>query len=82
MCEPEPLTSEEIERLRRWERQTTRFHAAAMAVLLLVAAILQMRERCPRCRAHLRTKTLMRRPDRCSMCGVAFEAPRERADDA
>ncbi len=44
-------------------------------VLVVAASILQFSERCPRCRARLRVKTLMRLPDRCSFCGVAFERP-------
>ena len=46
-------------------------------VLALVAGatVLQLSERCPRCRARLRVKTLMRLPDRCGFCGVAFERP-------
>ena len=46
-------------------------------VLILVAAatVLQLREKCPRCGARLRTKSLLRLPAKCSMCGVAFERP-------
>ena len=32
-------------------------------------------EKCPRCGARLRTKSLLRLPARCRMCGVAFERP-------
>ena len=98
----EPLSRDELQRLWRWERHMTRFHAVAMTlfvlcaaaaflwsdvvwvrrvllatVLLLVVAatMLQLRERCPRCGSRLRTKSLLRLPARCSMCGVAFERP-------
>ncbi len=46
-------------------------------VLVGAATVLQLRERCPRCRARLRTKSLLRLPERCPMCGVAFERPPE-----
>jgi hypothetical protein len=46
-------------------------------VLVVAASVLQFSERCPRCRARLRVKTLMRLPDRCGFCGVAFERPPE-----
>lgn len=99
---PEPLSRDELQRLWRWEHQMTRFHAAAMVVLVLcagaaflwsdmawvrrsllgvvvllvvAATMLQLRERCPRCRSRLRTKSLLRLPERCMMCGVAFERP-------
>lgn len=54
-----------------------RFLLVFVMALVGAATVLQLRERCPRCRARLRTKTLMRLPDRCSMCGVAFERPPE-----
>lgn len=100
----EPLTPDELQRLWRWERHMTRFHAVAMTalvlcagaallwsdiawvrrsllalVLLLVAAatVLQLRERCPRCHSRLRTKSLLRLPDRCNICGIAFDRPPE-----
>lgn len=96
----EPLTPEELERLRRRERQTTVFHAAALAVLLLAglgayrhgdlpwfrglflallaaliaaAAVLQLRERCPRCNARLHSKLLLALPERCRACGISFQ---------
>jgi hypothetical protein len=49
-----------------------------VVVLALVAAatVLQMRERCPRCSARLRTTALVRLRQRCHYCGVAFP-PRE-----
>lgn len=47
----------------------------AIAALVLVATILQVQERCPRCRARLRVKTLMRLPERCGICGVVFQRP-------
>ncbi len=51
--------------------------SALVLVLVRVAGatILQLSERCPRCRARLRVKTLMRLADRCGFCGVAFERP-------
>jgi hypothetical protein len=99
---PEPLRPDELQRLWRWERHMTRFHAVAMSLLVLCAAaayfwsdvawvrrsllgvvlilvaaatVLQLREKCPRCGARLRTKSLLRLPAKCSMCGVAFERP-------
>jgi hypothetical protein len=101
---PEPLTPDELQRLWRWERHMTRFHAVAMAALVLcagaaylwsdiawvrrsllgvvlvmvaAATVLQLRERCPRCNARLRTKSLLRLPARCSICGIAFDRPPE-----
>lgn len=102
MRQQEPLTPEELEGLRRRERQMTGFHAAAMGILLLVglgayrygdlpwfrglflaliaalvaaAAILQLREGCPRCGARLRSKLLLALPERCRVCGVSFQRP-------
>ena len=99
---PPPLTSQELERLWRWEHRIVRFYVVAipllivamavalvysdvvwlrrsllgLAVLLIVAAsFVQLSERCPRCRAKLRPKSLLRLPDHCPMCGVAFERP-------
>lgn len=47
-----------------------------LVVLLVGAAtVLQLRERCPRCGSRLRTKSLLRLPARCHMCGVPFERP-------
>jgi hypothetical protein len=46
-----------------------------VVVLVAGATILQLSERCPRCRTRLRVKALMRLPDRCGFCGVAFERP-------
>jgi Kef-type K+ transport system membrane component KefB len=98
--EPEPLTPVELERLRRRERQTAAFHAAAVGVLLLIglgayrygdvawfrglflalvaalaaaAALVQVRERCPRCGARLRSKLLLALPEKCTGCGVSFQ---------
>ena len=100
---PEPLTADEIERLRVWENRMVRFHTLAIPALVLCAAaalywievawvrrvflvvvlalvaaatVLQMRERCPRCNARLRTTLLLRLRQRCHYCGVAFP-PRE-----
>ena len=39
------------------------------------ATMLQLREKCPRCGSRLRTKSLLRLPDRCNMCGIPFERP-------
>ncbi len=102
MRAPEPLSHDELQRLWRWERHMTRFHALAMALLVLCAAaayfwsdiawvrrsllglvlllvgaatVLQLREKCPRCGSRLRTKSLLRLPARCNICGVAFERP-------
>lgn len=46
-------------------------------VLLLVAAAaaLQIREKCPRCGARLRTTSLLRLPARCNGCGIPFARP-------
>jgi hypothetical protein len=43
--------------------------------LVGAATVLQLSEKCPRCRARLRIKTLMLLPDRCHYCGVGFERP-------
>ena len=48
---------------------------AAAVVLLFAAAALQIRARCPRCRARVRSKILKMLPDRCAACGVAFPRP-------
>jgi hypothetical protein len=48
---------------------------AAAIALLLVAAVLQMRARCPRCRTQLRSKILRMLPDKCTVCGTAFPRP-------
>ena len=48
---------------------------AFVLVLVAVATMLQLRERCPRCGARLRTKSLLRLPRGCRICGVAFERP-------
>ena len=46
-----------------------------VVVLVAVATMLQLSETCPRCRARLRVRSLMRLRDRCHYCGVAFERP-------
>jgi hypothetical protein len=47
-----------------------------LVVLLVVAAtILQVREKCPRCGARLRTKSLLRLPDKCGVCATPFPRP-------
>jgi hypothetical protein len=38
--------------------------------LLVIATLLQLRERCPRCNARLRTTMLLRLRERCHYCGV------------
>jgi hypothetical protein len=38
--------------------------------LLAIATLLQLRERCPRCHARLRTTMLLRLRERCHYCGV------------
>jgi hypothetical protein len=45
---------------------------AGAIALLLVAGVLQLRERCPRCGTRLRSKILRLLPDKCFACGVAF----------
>jgi hypothetical protein len=54
-----------------WVRRSV---LALVAVLVVAATILQVREKCPRCGSRLRTK-LFRLPARCHYCGVAFERP-------
>ena len=56
-----------------WAR---RLFLAIVLVLVAAATVLQMRERCPRCNARLRTTLMLRLPQRCHYCGVAFP-PRE-----
>jgi hypothetical protein len=48
-----------------------------VVALVAAATIVQVREKCPRCGARLRTKTMMRLPARCQFCGVAFDRPPE-----
>lgn len=48
---------------------------ALVLALVAGATFLQLRERCPRCRARLRTKSFLALPARCNMCGVPFENP-------
>jgi hypothetical protein len=48
---------------------------AAMLVLLLAAAVLQFRARCPRCHTRLRPRILRMLPDKCAVCGVEFPRP-------
>jgi hypothetical protein len=43
--------------------------------LISAAAVLQLRARCPHCRARLRSRLMTVLPDKCGRCGVAF--PRE-----
>jgi predicted Zn-ribbon and HTH transcriptional regulator len=43
--------------------------------MVAAATVLQLRERCPRCNARLRTKSLLRLPARCNICGIAFDRP-------
>ena len=46
-----------------------------VTALVVAATILQVREKCPRCGARLRTKSLLRLPDKCAVCGTDFERP-------
>jgi len=46
-----------------------------IAILVGAAAVLQFRERCPRCGARLRTKVLVLLPDKCSTCGTSLLRP-------
>jgi hypothetical protein len=55
-----------------WVRRTL---LAAVMLLVGAATLLQLREKCPRCGARLRTKSLLRLPARCGICGVPFERP-------
>jgi hypothetical protein len=48
---------------------------ALVLVLLLAAAVLQFRARCPRCRTGLRSKILRVLPDKCAACGVLLPRP-------
>src|SRR5262245_15530689 len=51
---------------------------AMVAALVIAATVLQVREKCPRCGSRLRTKSVMRLPDKCGVCGIAFERPPQR----
>jgi hypothetical protein len=44
-------------------------------VLVLAAAVVQFRERCPRCGSRLGTQSRLLLPDKCRKCGVVFERP-------
>jgi hypothetical protein len=46
-----------------------------VAVLVVAATVLQLRERCPRCRARLRRKLLLALPEKCGACGVSLQRP-------
>jgi hypothetical protein len=48
---------------------------AGAIVLLLAAAVLQIRARCPRCRTRLPSRILRMLPDKCAACGVVFPHP-------
>ena len=48
---------------------------AGVLVLLLAAALLQFRARCPRCRVRLRSKIMKMLPDKCAVCGVELPRP-------
>jgi hypothetical protein len=48
---------------------------ALTLALLVAAAVLQLRARCPRCRAGLRAKILRMLPDKCAACGVLLPRP-------
>jgi hypothetical protein len=47
----------------------------AVMVLVTAAAVLQLRGRCPRCHARLRSKLMTVLPDKCARCGVDFPRP-------
>lgn len=47
----------------------------ATLLVVAVATVLHLRERCPRCRARLKMKSGFTLPDRCPTCGIAFERP-------
>lgn len=46
-----------------------------VVALVVAATLLQVRETCPRCRSRLRTKSLLRLPDKCGVCGIPFPRP-------
>ena len=46
-----------------------------VAALVVAATVLQVREKCPRCGARLRTKSLLRLPEKCGVCGTPFQRP-------
>jgi hypothetical protein len=46
-----------------------------VAALVVAATVLQVREKCPRCGARLRTKSLLRLPEKCGVCGTPFARP-------
>lgn len=48
---------------------------ALLAALAAAAAIVQLRERCPRCGARLCGKLLLALPEKCAACGVALARP-------
>lgn len=60
-----------------WSDITWVRRSLLVLVVLLVGAatVLQVREKCPRCGSRLRTKSLLRLPANCSICGIAFERP-------
>jgi hypothetical protein len=47
----------------------------ALGALAAAAAVVQLRERCPRCGARLRRKLLVALPASCATCGVALARP-------
>ena len=48
---------------------------AVVLVLLVAAAALQYRARCPRCHVRLRSRILRMLPDKCAACGVELPRP-------
>jgi hypothetical protein len=48
---------------------------AGVLTLVIAAAVLQFRERCPRCGARLRSRLLAMLPSKCARCSVAFPRP-------
>jgi hypothetical protein len=48
--------------------------------LVVAAAVLQSREKCPRCGARLRFRSSLILPDLCRACGVLFPRPPPEAE--
>ncbi len=55
-----------------WARRSA---LGLVLVLVLAAAVVQFRERCPRCGSRLGTQSRLLLPDKCRKCGVLFERP-------
>jgi len=52
-----------------------RFVIAVVLALVLFAAYLQFREKCPRCGSRLGRQSRLILPDTCRRCGVAYPRP-------